>query len=261
MSRGQNLLLFARIPADQALRLLQDLASTTDESKIVLDKAKEAIAGTRNIFLSMIDVITDSAHKKADESKIDEKYRTDVKSRIRIIIISHSQGNLFSNKAVKIINKSDSEYIDCIGTISVATPASELVSGKHVTAKDDYVIIGLKILDWDILGTNCDNKPKDDDPRDLLNYGFISSYFRSSLSSRVDINKHFNNHIKYRQFPTPILGNGAIKVALTWGAEPDLDLHIYEPNGTHVYYSNRQGVSGFLDVDDTSSFGPEHYFV
>ncbi|MET0049900.1 MAG: hypothetical protein ABW095_02335, partial [Candidatus Thiodiazotropha sp.] len=48
---------------------------------------------------------------------------------------------------------------------------------------------------------------------------------------------------------------------LTWGSEPDVDLHVTEPNGTHVYYSNLQGISGYLDLDDTTSYGPEHYYV
>jgi hypothetical protein len=40
-----------------------------------------------------------------------------------------------------------------------------------------------------------------------------------------------------------------------------VDLHIFEPDGTHVYYFHQVGDSGFLDVDDTTSFGPEHYYV
>jgi uncharacterized protein YfaP (DUF2135 family) len=48
---------------------------------------------------------------------------------------------------------------------------------------------------------------------------------------------------------------------LTWGSNPDLDLHVFEPNGTHVYYANLLGISGYLDLDDTASYGPEHYFV
>jgi len=259
---AHNLLKIARKPADQELRLLKELAATTDESKIIVDEAIEAIAETRKIFLSMVDGITDSALRMADASNIHNTYRTNLQSGIRVIIISHSQGNMFTNEAVKSINQSDSEYSGSIGTIGVGNPASELVNGQHVTANDDYVIIALKAFDWDVLGTNCSNDPGwIDDPRDLFNHGFKPSYFRSFLKSRNMINERFNNLISTLEFPEPILGNGAIKVALTWGAEPDLDLHIYEPNGTHVYYRNRQGVSGFLDVDDTSSFGPEHYFV
>jgi hypothetical protein len=63
-------------------------------------------------------------------------------------------------------------------------------------------------------------------------------------------------------------GSGSAKIKLTWGLDPsDLDSHLTGPDaatpGTrfHVYYSSQgsQTVSPFaeLDVDDTSSFGPE----
>ncbi len=55
-------------------------------------------------------------------------------------------------------------------------------------------------------------------------------------------------------------------ITLTWGEDPaDLDSHLFGPNvdGTrfHILYSNPTetvaGVTLFLDVDDTTSFGPE----
>jgi uncharacterized protein YfaP (DUF2135 family) len=48
---------------------------------------------------------------------------------------------------------------------------------------------------------------------------------------------------------------------LTWGSEPDVDLHVFEPGGSHVYYADRQGNNGFLDRDDVTAFGPEHYYA
>ena len=53
-----------------------------------------------------------------------------------------------------------------------------------------------------------------------------------------------------------------LTMKLTWGARPgDLDSHLYTPSGSHVYYSSRGslGAAPFanLDVDDTSSYGPE----
>jgi len=54
-----------------------------------------------------------------------------------------------------------------------------------------------------------------------------------------------------------------VVVVLSWGSAPeDLDLHMSGPDGGsgrfHAYYSNTNPVSFvFLDLDDTSSFGPE----
>lgn len=53
-----------------------------------------------------------------------------------------------------------------------------------------------------------------------------------------------------------------ITMKLTWGALPsDLDSHLITPAGDHVYYSSKGALAlapfANLDVDDTSSYGPE----
>ncbi len=53
-----------------------------------------------------------------------------------------------------------------------------------------------------------------------------------------------------------------VTMKLTWGARPtDLDSHLYTPNGSHVYYGSQGSLVSVpfanLDVDDTSSYGPE----
>jgi hypothetical protein len=58
-----------------------------------------------------------------------------------------------------------------------------------------------------------------------------------------------------------ILGTGDLQVTLTWNTPTDIDLHVIEPNGTHVFYASRNGITARLDVDDTNGFGPENIFV
>jgi len=53
-----------------------------------------------------------------------------------------------------------------------------------------------------------------------------------------------------------------VTMKLTWGGVPsDLDSHLYAPDGTHVYFGSRGALLtapyANLDVDDTSSYGPE----
>lgn len=65
------------------------------------------------------------------------------------------------------------------------------------------------------------------------------------------------------QSGTGALTSGEFRVVLTWGENPyDLDSHLTGPasDGTtrfHVYYSSKTHDVASLDVDDTSSYGPE----
>lgn len=48
-----------------------------------------------------------------------------------------------------------------------------------------------------------------------------------------------------------------MRVVLTWGETPaDLDSHLVY-TGNHIYFSHQRGDDANLDVDDTTSFGPE----
>ncbi len=58
----------------------------------------------------------------------------------------------------------------------------------------------------------------------------------------------------------------ALKIVLTWGNEPtDLDSHLYTPeiegSNYHIYYVDKGSLESppyaWLDIDDTSSYGPE----
>lgn len=60
----------------------------------------------------------------------------------------------------------------------------------------------------------------------------------------------------------PIQDSEKYRIVLTWGSTPnDLDSHyigkLANDRVDHVYYQNKYGNSAVLDVDDTSSYGPE----
>ena len=66
---------------------------------------------------------------------------------------------------------------------------------------------------------------------------------------------------------SPVLAEGEIRIVLEWGPIPtDLDSHLMGPNNSngdfHVYYGNKSYIDNNqihaeLDLDDTSSYGPE----
>jgi hypothetical protein len=58
------------------------------------------------------------------------------------------------------------------------------------------------------------------------------------------------------QPPGGTYGTGDVRATLTWTGDCDLDLHVVDPSGTEIYYSNPSSpTGGQLDVDDIPSSG------
>jgi hypothetical protein len=49
------------------------------------------------------------------------------------------------------------------------------------------------------------------------------------------------------------VGDGSLRFSLSWNVVSDYDLHVKTPSGTELYYGNRSGEGGTLDVDDCVS--------
>lgn len=66
----------------------------------------------------------------------------------------------------------------------------------------------------------------------------------------------------YEYYTPPTLSEGEYAIVLSWGLYPtDLDSHLFTSDGSgtqHIWYQDKyDGHSSYLDVDDTSSYGPE----
>lgn len=91
---------------------------------------------------------------------------------------------------------------------------------------------------------------------EIIKNGYITSYF--TITARYD-----NDFIQSNT--TPVLGDDEVRIVLTWGDTPsDLDSHLFTPyqgedgDMQHIGYSQRDdGWGNNLDVDDTTSYGPE----
>jgi uncharacterized protein YfaP (DUF2135 family) len=99
------------------------------------------------------------------------------------------------------------------------------------------------------------------DINDITGHFFIDSYMVEDSNSDQKITSDMISVLDSLVTPRQIVEPGVITVSLTWGSEPDMDLHVYEPNGSHVFWYTPDGFSGFLDKDDVNSWGPEHYTV
>lgn len=94
---------------------------------------------------------------------------------------------------------------------------------------------------------------------ELTKDGYISSYINIIVQSGTTADQNGTM--------SPVITGDSFRIVLSWGANPsDLDSHVegMRTNGTwfHVYYADQYAYDGDvrvcdLDVDDTTSYGPE----
>ncbi len=147
---------------------------------------------------------------------------------------------------------------ESLGMVSVATPASYVANdGPFTTLTTDKVMnLVRKTFPLTLPANITNNKQK----YDFLSHNFVKCYMGGDISRPKilsDVLDVFSSLVD----PIPVVKDGVITLTLTWGNQPDLDLHVYEPEGSHIYYADRYGASGHLDYDDTDGKGPEHYYV
>lgn len=114
-----------------------------------------------------------------------DRWANELEAFQRVLIVAHSQGNLFANGSAGAAQSLVPSREDGIGVVGVATPADSTLPGAaYFTAEDDRVINALRLL-ADVLPGNVDNDPGVFfDDRDLLNHAFWESYFSPELLSR-----------------------------------------------------------------------------
>jgi hypothetical protein len=88
-------------------------------------------------------VVTDSIKdaEKQDIAEMVKSYANSINAGHRVVLVSHSQGNLFGVRAYEKLESWQRKYFK---QVSVASPASKVVGGGgHVTSVDDMIIVPL----------------------------------------------------------------------------------------------------------------------
>ncbi len=188
-------------------------------------------------------------------------YQTTIAEGKKIVLVAHSQGNFFGNMAFNHLN---SRERSSFGMVSVANVDNNVLGGDgpYTTLVTDKVISALIAaqiaLPTKPMTPNTENLLESED---RLGHSFIQSYMAEESNSDARITQQIITTLDNLVTPSKIIEPGVVTVSLTWGSEPDVDLHVYEPNGMQVSWFNLDGYSGFLDRDDRSGYGPEHYNV
>lgn len=103
--------------------------------------------------------------------------------------------------------------------------------------------------------------------------GYVEVYLNAGVYT-IEVNKvgyesifytiisNPNEQNWYEYYTPPTLSPGEYAIVLSWGEEPsDLDSHLFTTTNygvEHVWYADKNdNLSSYLDVDDTTSYGPE----
>jgi hypothetical protein len=181
----------------------------------------------------------------------------------RIIAFGHGLGNLYLNAAYDQVIGSLPEFAGSMRGIALGTPAAT-VAGQTGTATHYVNLEGDWMLESAYAGLAAaplaPNAQNTSNAADASGHELYFSYMTGDGSGSA-LRELLGTAFEEVEFPEGLGTNGIITVTLTWGEAPDVDLHAFEPDDTHVFYSTKIGTVGELDVDDTTQFGPEHYTV
>lgn len=192
-------------------------------------------------------------------------YRPEIKYSIKVNAFSHiSLSNSFLLSASVIEKGAIGGKITNAIDGSAVSNATIRFRNNHGNKTGNYIKENGSILQ---LATDSSGKYSYDSletgyyTMEVSKEGFITSYFDVFAAPSNNICQNQNYSI------SPVLPEGQYRIVLTWGKDPrDLDSHItgVTTNGSsfHVYYNNKNAWDGDvhvanLDVDDTSSYGPE----
>jgi len=188
-------------------------------------------------------------------------YQTAIAEGKKVLLVAHSQGNLFGNMAYNHLNSREKLSFGMVAVANVDNNVLE-ADEPYTTLVDDKVVLALIAAQFGLptkpMAPNTENSTE---PGDLLGHSFLQSYMADESNSEAKITQQILATLASLTTPQKIVESGIITVSLTWGSAPDIDLHIYEPNGMQVFWYNLDGYSGYLDLDDRSGYGPEHYNV
>lgn len=187
------------------------------------------------------------------------RIKTLIIERKKLLLIAHSQGNLFMNHAYDIaMTITDANSVKAVHI----APASPTLRGNHILADLDLVINGLRSQGLSsIPPINVSIPASHLITDDFSGHQLVPTYLNSKRDTLPLVRSLAQAALDSLLVPETHGQQGFFTVTLTWDGSGDVDLHTYEPNGDHVYYASLQGGSGYLDYDNVNSYGPEHYYA
>lgn len=207
-----------------------------------------------------------------------DKYRDALLQGNKVLIVPHSQGNLYANEAYEMLRSQNPELPvrQSVGIYGVATPANNVAgsTSPYLTNNRDFISttpgalpanLALKYASGEAvptfgLGTFT-----------LIQaHSFTDTYLSPAYNTRQSVLEGIQTRLSSLQKPASSSGDGPITVALSWSGNVDLDLALYEPDGYFIsslagsapgstVFSPSAGHVGYISHDAESGPGTELY--
>jgi hypothetical protein len=201
-----------------------------------------------------------SNHLAAQEQQIIRDASAKINSALsksrKVLIVAHSQGNFYMNNVYQQFDQDDRFNIRLL---SVATPAAYVgtpgTTFPYVSRGDDFIShLPGSLPATSVVPTSSDFLPFP------TNHAFIERYLDDAAVGAI-VRSLALTQLKallavydigiYDKIRGTVHAQilGYPKYAYPSANDFDIDIHVYEPNGNHVYYANQFGAVGQQDVD------------
>ncbi|HET6426654.1 MAG TPA: hypothetical protein VFG20_23380 [Planctomycetaceae bacterium] len=185
-----------------------------------------------------------------------------VRSGNKVVVVAHSHGNNVTDRALRILETrfpatgasdvvTQTKAFGALGVVMVGSPRTTMyrVSPAYITNPGDCVP-SFGGVPPNSLSVKC--------------FTELHSFAKAYMGNTSVLGNVLSALVGYDQSLVPAtstVGQGIVQATLTWDTAGDIDLYVREPTGTIVYYANKTGDVGQLDVDNTVAYGPENYYI
>ena len=198
--------------------------------------------------------------------------RHDVLSGRRVVVVAHGQGNATLGEALVSL---DAAQRARIGVIAVASPrpfadTGSLAHFQFLTLAHDAVL-GLPTAlpanlanQWsEFYELPCTNAIEQCALEDALLAAAIHAFDLSYLGNATSRDAILGAiQAAAAAIPAqPLLGQGVLQVTIEWDVAAIVALHVFEPGGDEVSFTDPTGDSGHMDVTHQAGNSVENYYV
>ncbi len=131
-------------------------------------------------------------------------YEQDLANGYRIVLVAHSQGNLYAKAAHAALVARDGNLIGSFGIVGVANPTAITFNG-YVTSDDDVIINSLRNLGRTVRPANV-HVPMSG--RDFRGHGFEEVYINAELPARAKVVALFSSIAVTLRYPAGATAGG-----------------------------------------------------